>query len=472
MFTSEGKKLKKNRFLVPMLFGLLFLSGCAGGTAAAPSATSAVLTPTVVIAATPTVTPDVDVDVQKLKGMQVTLIHPWSGELAKLMDSLVAEFNQTNTWGIQITVEAPGSAGSLQNSLTEDLQTSLSPEIIVAPIDELLALNQKKQTVADLSPYVTSKKWGMDETTIQNYLPVFWDQDVVNGYRYGIPAERSAKVMLYNKTWATELGYTNAPVTPEEFQSQVCAAHASLKLDSDKTNDSLGGWVIDTDTLTMTSWATAFGTPLETDGKLKFATPELDKTFTYLRTLLDMGCAWNGKETSFYNYFAKRQTLIYSADLQELTNQQMAQTVAGSTDEWVVIPYPTTGKTFILTQGPSYAMLTASPEKQLAAWLFIRWMGSPDHYGAVVKASNTLPLGENLINYSIELEDTLPQWKEAVNLLQDSQTIPADANWGNAKMIWEDAAWQLFKTDVKTAQIPALTTQMDVTLKELEGASQ
>ena len=464
--------MKKNWYLVPLLFGFFLLAACIPKPAATQAVTPTALAPEALFTATPTIQPDIEVDASKLKGMQVELLHPWSGEVAKLMDSLVDEFNQTNSWGIKIVVEAAGSAGSLQSTLDATLQTSAAPEIIVAPIDELLALNQNNKTIADLSPYVASQKWGMDEAAIQNYSATFWNQDVVNGYRYGIPAERTAKVMIYNKTWATELGYSAPPVTTEEFESQVCAAHASLKLDNDKANDSLGGWVIDTDTLTMASWAVSFGSDLGASEGLKFFTPEMRRSFTYLRGLLDKGCAWNSKEASPYNYFARRQTLMYSADLQDMTQQQMAQTLAGSTDEWQVIPYPTSDQPFILTQGPSYAMLNSSPEKQLAAWLFIRWMSSADHAGAVTRAATTLPLGEKLVNYSIELEDTLPQWKEAVNLLPDARIVPANANWSNAKMVWEDAAWQLFKTDLKADQITALTQQMDDTLKELEGSPQ
>jgi len=300
-------------------------------------------------------------------------------------------------------------------------------------------------------------------------LPTFWNQDEVNGYRYGIPAERTAKVLIYNKTWANELGFSNPPTTMDDFQTQVCAAHTALKQDSDSTNDGLGGWIVDTDALTTASWAVAFGAPLQTDGKMTFSTPGTVNAMSYLRNLLDLGCAWNSKDSSPYSYFASRQALVYSADLQDIPLQQATLNIAGSKDEWMIIPYPTQGKTFILTQGPSYAILATSAEKRLASWLFIRWMSNADHIGSLVKASTTLPLGEKIIPYAIELEDSYPQWTEAVNLLQDAQLPPVDANWTTAKMIWEDAGWQLFKMDVKADQISDLTKQMDQTYSDLVG---
>jgi ABC-type glycerol-3-phosphate transport system substrate-binding protein len=462
--------LRKIYFVSLIVTVLLLLAGCTVLTHSGKTLTPTPVLTAEPILATPTTTqPEIDVDISKLKGLQIFFMHPWTGAAATLMDNLVSEFNQTNTWGIQVNEVTPGSEGSLQDTLLADMQNSLPPEVIAAPIDELLALNRNSKTVVDLSPYVDSSQWGMDAATLQNFSPLFWNQDAVDGYRYAIPAQRTAKVMFYNKTWAAELGFTTPPVTLDDFTQQACAAHVSFKKDSDPTNDGLGGWLIDNDAMTIASWATALGAPLEADGKITFNTPEMQQTYGYLRTLIDSGCAWQGKETSPYNYFAKRQALMYSADLQDLSQQQLSSQLAGSTDDWMVIPYPTQGKPFILTEGPSYAILATTSEKKLAAWLFIRWMSSADHIGALVKASTTLPLSQNIINYSIELEDSIPQWKQAVDLLPDAQIVPGNAYWRQAEMILEDATWQFITLNMKGDQIPGLTQEMDQTLTDLIG---
>ena len=95
---------------------------------------------------------------------------------------------------------------------------------------------------------------------------MIWDQDSLDGYRYGIPAQRTAKVMIYNRTWAKELGFDDLPATPEDFEKQTCAAYNALLNDNNKDNNGLGGWVIDNDAMTMASWAAAFGTDLDTNG--------------------------------------------------------------------------------------------------------------------------------------------------------------------------------------------------------------
>ena len=395
--------------------------------------------------------------------------HPWAGGEADAIDSMVAEFNRDNQWGIMVVVEKPGSAAELINNLEGELGTSTQPDIIAAPIESLLALNQNDKVVIDLSPYVSSGTYGLDPKIIDAFSQVIWDQDSLDGYRYGIPAQRTAKVMIYNRTWAKELGFDNPPATPEDFEKQTCAAYNALLNDDNKDNNGLGGWVIDNDAMTMASWATAFGTDLDTNGQVKFNTEGMKDAFTYLRKLEEEGCAWVSKEPAPYNYFDNRQALVYSADLQDLAIQTPIQAKSGSTDQWEVIPFPTKGDPFVYTYGPSYAILKNSEEKQLAAWLFIRWMTTLDHEGALVKAGATLPMGEDFINYSIELEDSIPQWGQMLPLLGYVETPPQDPQWTQAKMILEDAGWQLFKTDMKPEDIPALLVQMDSTLKDLEG---
>jgi len=123
--------------------------------------------------------------------------------------------------------------------------------------------------------------------------------------------------------------------TPDEFKAQVCAANTALKLDNDVNNDGLGGWLVDTDAITIASWATTFGTSFRTRRKDQFFQPQMTQTLTYLRNLLDQNCAWlSGKDASPYKYFASRQTPgLTSADLQELPLQQTAMQLSGSTDE-------------------------------------------------------------------------------------------------------------------------------------------
>ncbi len=414
-----------------------------------------------------TPTPTINIDSDSLNGTNITFMYPWTGDVQIAMEDMVDDFNSSNEWGIQVTTRAPGSASALAEAVGNDLLNYAPPEVIAAPIDYLLRLNLEDDVVVDLTPYVESPEYGITGDDIKYFADVFWQQDVVDDYRYGIPAQRTARVMVYNKTWAEELGFTDPPSTPEEFQQQVCEAAGQLKLDATGYNDGLGGWILNYEDMTMVSWLTAFGSDFSKNNRIAFNNNQTISTLSYLRELLDNECAWLSSKPEPYKYFAERQTLVYTADLQEIFLQQHAQTFYASTDEWVVLPFPSETEPVVLAQGPSYAVLATTEKKKLAAWLFVRWLSSVDQQGRILKASATLPLSQESIQYAIELEDTLPQWVDVTGLLQYAVVPPSDPDWANARMVLEDASWQLFKTEMTTDQIPDLVQLMDQTLSEI-----
>ena len=61
----------------------------------------------------------------------------------------------------------------------------------------------------------------------------------------GGPAQRSARVIFYNQTWARELGFNAPPSTADDFREQACKANASFRSNEDPKDDALGGWLVD-----------------------------------------------------------------------------------------------------------------------------------------------------------------------------------------------------------------------------------
>jgi ABC-type glycerol-3-phosphate transport system substrate-binding protein len=471
LIDQQESIVKKISLFISFLLVTSFLVGCTNPLTFFSPKTPAAVTPTTSESIQVTPTPTIRVEAGDLKGVDIIFMYPWTGEVQIAVEEMVAEFNKSNEWGIRVTTRAPGSTSALAENVANGILNFAPPEVIAAPIDYLLRLGQSDEIVLNLNPYVESPQWGLTEEEISYFADPIWQQDVVEDYRYGIPAQRTAKVMIYNLTWADELGFNDPPVTPADFEQQVCTATGKLKLDSDETNDGLGGWIINSDGMTMASWLQAFDSVYYSNGKVAFNNSETIESLKYLRSLFDNDCAWLSTKPDPYAYFAERRTLVYTADLQELFLQQRAQGLAVSSDEWKVLPFPSSSEPFILAYGPSYAVLNTNEKKNLAAWLFVRWMSNVDHQGKIIKASGTLPLSENSVQYAVELEDSLPQWHQVADLVQYIKTPPSTAEWMNARIVLEDASWQLFKTEIKNEQIADLVKMMDQTLKEIENGT-
>ncbi len=458
--------------LISILLIAALLAACSPGTpgTGTPSsnATSTPKPSPTQVLPTTTQLPRINVDPASLKGLQILFMHPWSGALSIEMAKLIDEFNQSNDWGIHVIAVTPGSAGSLAGQLNDDIATGNQPDLVAAPIDILLKVDTSASAFADLNPYLYSSQWGLTAAELADFNPAYLEQDNVAGFQYGFPAQRTAALMFYNATWAKELGFSNAPATPDDFKNQVCAANQALKKDAVSENDGLGGWIVNTDGLVMDSWLSNFGADIYANGSYSFSSPPAQAAFEYLHGLLTAECAWIPRLSDPYAYFASRQALVYSGYMQDILPQLTANSLATDKDAWTVIPFPSSQSQKIEVEGPSYAVLNTTPDKQLAAWLFVRWLSSAEHQARVVQASMTLPLSASVEDQLLKSGAVSQQWKDAVSLASRAVTVPSDPNWSIAKMILEDAGWQLFKTNIATSDIPALLTQMDTTFTELK----
>ena len=245
----------------------------------------------------PTITPQaaskLGVAEEALKGITIQVWHPWFGVEANLFQSQVDEFNKTNQWGIAVQSTSQFDYDELFNNVTTSLPTPDHPRLVIG-LPEYALLWNAKSDVVDLTDYVNDPKYGLSEADVKDIPSVFWNQDEINGQRLGIPAERSARFLLYNVSWARELGFYSAPVTADDFRKQACAAHATMLTDKIKSNDGLGGWLVDTQAMTALSWLTAFGSGVLEGNGYRFLTPNNLAALTFVKQLYDDGCAWTG----------------------------------------------------------------------------------------------------------------------------------------------------------------------------------
>ena len=136
-------------------------------------------------------------------------------------------------------------------------------------------------------------------------------------------------------------------------------------------------------------------------------------------------------------------------------------------DEWTLVPFPGTSGSVLVTYGPSFSVLKSSPEKQLAAWLFVRWMLSPENQAQWVEATGLFPLRNSILELVGQYRIALPQWEAAVADLSLAQGVPQLASWREVRYVLEDGAKIIFQTGIPVDQIPVVLTEMDSMAKEI-----
>jgi ABC-type glycerol-3-phosphate transport system substrate-binding protein len=319
---------------------------------------------------------------------------------------------------------------------------------------------------------VHDPEFGLNALEMSDFASVVWRQDEVDGKRFAAPAQRTARFILYNSTWARELGFDSPPATPADFESQACAAHAALGNDGDTTNDPLGGWLIDSHAFTALSWMFAFGGGAQEENGYRFLTPGNIAAFKYLKSLQQKNCAWVASpDLPVYERFAARQALFVTASLEDFPDMSRAFSAVDNTDEWIALPFPGEELDALVVYGSSFVVFNSDDETQLAAWLFIRWMLSPETQADWVRSTGLFPLRSSTSDLLADYAADHPQWAGAVESLSQGEVTPQMASWRLVRVMLEDGFRDMFDTirhpDLTEGQVPVILRQMDETAEEL-----
>ena len=464
---SEALSMMRKIFSSYLLL-VLFLSACTANTSTPVVTVTATAKPSATATATEA-TSQLGVEQEALRGAQVKVWHPWSGAELSLFETQVAEFNQTNEWGIVVSAEALPNYSELFTQTTAALQVNSQPQIVVALPEYALAWRQQ---VVDLNPYVRDPEYGLTALEVSDFNNAVWMQDEVDGVRTGVPAQRTARFIFYNQTWARELGFDSPPVTASDFETQACAAHTALTQDTDPNNDALGGWLIDAHPMTPLSWLLAFGGGVQEETGYRFLTQKNIDAFKYLKVLQQKGCAWVASpDLPVADRFATRQALFSTGSLEDLSDQSRALFAANNRDEWTVLAFPGPEQQSVVLYGSSFVMFKTEDVNQLAAWLFLRWMLQPEVQAGWVQSTGLLPMRSATLGLLGEYASSHSQWAAAVKLVPAAEIAPQLASWRLVRVRLGDGFANMFDTirfpDLTDGQVPAVLKQMEDTASEL-----
>ena len=458
------------------IFSLLFiasiiLSACGSSNATATNEPASSVTAETTQAATKTPKPVPTVEAatrlgikkEALNGLEITVWHPWYGVESSLFDTFVKEFNEKNEWGIKVSAKSQSNFTNLYENVTDSLPTPQKPDMVIALPEHALEWDADG-AVADLMPYVRDPAYGIDSSDIPN---VFWNQDHFGERRVAMPAQRTARFLLWNETWAGKLGFKSSPDAPEDFKQQACNAHQAMLKDESPQNDSMGGWYVDTESMTAYGWMLAFEGGVLEGSDYRFLTPNNIEAFRFLRGLSESTCSWQQVNTDPITAFANREALFITASLEDLPSVARAFAGAQNTDTWKVISFPGANADALVVYGSSYVILKSTNEKQLAAWLFARWLLDNKQDARWVEATHLFPLRTSTMDLLGDYEKTHPQWAQAIELLPQGEIQPQLATWRKVKIMLGDGFEHMYRINVPSGQVPAVLAQMESVSRDI-----
>lgn len=385
------------------------------------------------------------------------------------IQALVDDFNATNEYGITVEALDQGQYSDLEDKVNAGIQSGDLPQIAQAYTS---ALNNwdTVDLVVDLNQFVYDPDYGLSEDDLADIYPSVLDLGVTpDGARLAWPLSQSANVMVYNFTWAQELGFADAPTSPEELKTQLCAAAEANLTDDNPDNDGGTGMVWYPSASNFLSFLHAYGgTSLNADGTgYDFNTPEAKAVALYINDLRDSGCTF---ETESYPNpeQAQRLALVTLSSNSGLPYYKGAFEDAGNTDDWgfLAFPGPDGGQgvdAFTQTLG----VLKSSPEQELASWLFIKYLTSPENQAKWVEASGYLPTHFTTEAMLADYVASNPIYATGLTLASlgqgEPETYPA---WASVRRALNDAAAQLYAA-TSEEEVDAILAELNVTAAEL-----
>jgi multiple sugar transport system substrate-binding protein len=458
--------MKRNCIVLFLLLSLI-LSACQPPDPTKPTSTpEPTATNPPAATKTPSVATRLGVEAEALDGLTVDVWHPWYGAPANLFKSQVDEFNSTNPWGIQVQARGLQNFTELYEKAGAAVHGPDRPDVVIG-LPEYAVEWHAQKAVLDLNPYVFDPLYGLSGTEIADFPSVFWEQDQVGDVRLGMPAQRTARFLLYNQTWAEELGFDNPPVTADEFRKQTCKANLSMRSDQDPGNDGKGGWLVDAHPITNLSWLLAFGGGVQEENGFRFLTPENIEAIRFVKGLAEDGCAWQSQDDVPLEKFAGRLALFSTASLEDLPDLARDFAKVGNTDKWTVLPFPGTEGSALVVYGSSYILLESDDPDQLAAWLVVRWLLSPENQADWVNSTGLFPLQASTMSLLTDYEAGHPAWAEAVKLLPQGRITPQLADWRTVRVALGDGFSFMYRVDTPVGQVPAILAQLDAIVSDL-----
>lgn len=429
-------------------------------------------------ASVPTNLPDKGIDTKDVleglpKGIEIVFWHPWSGRMANLANDLAAEFNQDNEWGIKVLTEAYADDLVLAQQVVDHLEEKGQlPDLIAAPDFLFTLIEEEGVELHDLNQYMTSQQWGIDQTDLARFYPIYLKPGEREDRRISFPAYRTGYFLFYNQTWGNDLGFSQVPLTPELFSDVACAAARANQFGSNPENIGTGGWVYSFDANAFYSWLKAFGggMVLENESDAILGNPQNieSSNFLFEMFLPQNNCAWRGRQIVPFDYFANRQAVAYSGSMEDILVQEQVNDLSEVEDTWSVIPYPAlSGKPVVITNGESYGILSEDDERTLAAWLFIKWMTQSKNQALVVETTFSLPLSAAALDQLGEFRINHPAWSDALTYLPFMEPTPSYSGWLAMQDIFSDISWQLTQFTTARDDIPLMWKNADDLLQEM-----
>ncbi len=317
-------------------------------------------------------------------------------------------------------VKAQGGYNDVYQKIIAGIPAKQLPTMAVAYQNQA-ATYAGQGVLVQQDPYIDSAKWGYSAEELADFFPVAVTADYLPQFagRYGWPPYKSMEVMYYNQDWLTELGYDGPPESWDEFEEMACKASGQAFSGATGDGEPMG-YVYSVDASRFATFVFSRGGDIIGDQGTEYvfnSAAGVD-TLTFWQDLVKKGCAKQateryGDQTDFGNGYS----LFTVGSISGLPFYGQAVD-AGANFEWSVNPPPHTGEPRMNIYGASQSIFVSTPEEQLAAWLFTKYLSEPEPQARWATSTGYFPTRQTAADAMQAYMDENPTYAKAFGFMQ------------------------------------------------------
>lgn len=164
--------------------------------------------------------------------------------------------------------------------------------------------------------------------------------------------------------------------------------------------------------------------------------------------------------------FNQRKTIMMvgSSQMMDYINTGANQT--GRADDWEMLPFlGPEGNKAVSSEIQSVVVFHTTPEEELASWLFLKYLTSPETQAEWVQFSRYYPTRKSSLRFLRDFRAENPHWSKGLNLLKYSIGMPLDPSWNTVKLSVGDAFEEILLDE--TLEVEEQLNALDQLAEEL-----
>jgi ABC-type glycerol-3-phosphate transport system substrate-binding protein len=438
---------RKSLFLsIVLLLIAVLLASCADTTPTPqPGRTLVIITatPRATTPPTPTATPVVpEMSADQMAGIEVEFWYLAEPFREDPLADLAAGFTAGNPYDLEVNPVRFEHPADLEAAVQTAMEEGSLPDVLLAYPYQYNAWVEEGLPLLELDEYVVSSNYGLSGGQIEEIYPVFWERDIYDGSRLGFPGLFYGHALVYNRTWAQELGFSEAPLSSQQFTRQACAS-------ADARGDGTGGWMTNTQPGSAAAWLLSFTGGLESIDGYQTTLPEVNSAFTFLAGLNADGCAWRSASLYPYQSFADRKGLFYTVSTREVVS------MADAFEEAISV------------YGRSYVIIESDLPQQVAAWLLVRSLTDLESQVTLAETAGYYPLSSSAIEPIKENGQLSRAWVNGLDLIETAVFEPRWPSWRSVRGVVQDAAAEVLKPGFAEGTVSVVLDQFQELVEEL-----